>query len=307
VTEEWKTAGASASQIATQIGDKTKERDEALAALAEVDKRGRNLVQSVEGRLLWPELLRAVNESLPTTPIPPDQSAQSIEAIQPDISKRRDLHITSFTATPMRREEAWYKGNVKRLWEHSQAGNAPAATEELPGEEVPPDAAADEEIEVDPALAGYRIEIKGHHFHNTDGSPEGIGGTYVQRTLIDKLLKGEIEVYSPIDGKLKKVRIYDQSMKDADGKDVGDRGLGVKYPVMTNMTSIKSVPNPAEGRENQQDFTQPGQLRRFDFTLEFWWRPATETDRILALERAAQAGEPDATATAAVTGTNEVQ
>lgn len=306
VTSDWQAAGTQATSVKSKIDDLNTRKVAAEQALDDLDKRGRNLVQSVEGRLLWPELLKAVNASLPKDPVPADQS---IESIQPDIGKRRDLHITSFVATPMRQYEDWFKGRVKEAWTLSQSGDAAAAPA---GEEPPPEEAplpGDEEIEVNPALAGYRIEIKGHHFHN-DGGPDGTGSTYVQNTLVKNLLNGEIDTFSPASGTIKKVRILDRSTiepGDPEGIRRGDAGLGVKNPVLTYKSTIKTVMNPAAGRENQQNFTQPADVRRFDFTLEFWWKPTTETDRENARAAAPAAEDADATATAAVTGTNEVQ
>ncbi len=308
VTDEWKALGGRATSVAGEVSNFTAEKGKEEAALDDVNKKGRNLVQSAEGRLLWPELLKAVNASLPTTPIPADQKDQSIESIEPDIGKRRDLHIESFVATPMKKEEDWFKKDVKNAWNLSQAGGAEAsaaAGEEPPLDDVPADDMADLDVEANPALAGYKVEIRGHHFHN-DGGSDGTGSTYVQNTLVHHLLNGEIEVFSPGDGTIKKVKILDTSTMDQDGQRVGQAGLGVKYPVMTFKSSIKNVQNPAAGRENQQDFKQPEQLRRFDFVLEFWWKPTTETEREKAQELAA-AVEADPTATAALTGTSEVQ
>lgn len=316
VTDEWKAKGGEATTMKTTVDKFNEERAAAEKALEEVDKKGRNLVQSVEGRLLWPELLRAVNECLPRTPLPPEFKDQTIESAVPDISKRNDLHITSFVATPMKQYDQWFKKDVKRAWELSPAGvragaGAAPAGEEPPAEETPEDAAAaaedDEGVEVNPALAGYKIEIKGHHFHNEQGSPGGTGAAYVDDTLVKSLLEREIEVFSPADGKTKKVRIIDLSTMDAEGKRAGDAGLGIRNPVLTYKSETRSVANPALGKENTLGFKQPDTIRRFDFTLEFWWKPTTESDRQRAIA-AAPPAEADATATASLNGTtNEVQ
>ena len=197
---------------------------------------------------------------------------------------------------------------MKNAWELAQGSSTPAAApaeapegEEPPAEDAPAGEGGDEEAVANPKDAGYRIEIKGHHFHNAENDPEGRGGTYVQRTLIEEMLKREVDVFTPADVATKKVRIV------ANGS---DPGLGIENPVLTYSSQIKSVPNPAFGRENQQNFTQPEQIQRFDFTLEFWWRPTTESDRKRAIDAAKQNGEgaeADPTATAAVSGTNEVQ
>lgn len=308
VTTEWRGAGDEAGDLKKRSEQFKADEELAKKDLEEIDFRGRNLVQSVEGRLLWPQMLRAVAECLPKSPIPPEQKDQSIEAVQPDISKRRDLHITSLVATPMAKKDNWFKGDVKNAWELAQGSSTPAAApaeapegEEPPAEDAPAGEGGDEEAVANPKDAGYRIEIKGHHFHNAENDPEGRGGTYVQRTLIDEMLKREVDVFTPADVATKKVRIV------ATGS---DPGLGIENPVLTYSSQIKSVPNPAFGRENQQNFTQPEQIQRFDFTLEFWWRPTTESDRKRAIDAAKQNGEgaeADPTATAAVSGTNEVQ
>jgi len=229
------------------------------------------------------------------------------------------LHITTITATPMKQYDQWYRGDVKKAWELSPAGVAAAASapasDQPPAEEVPPEepaAAAPEEeegVEINPALAGYKIRIEGHHFYN-EGGPEGTGGTYVDNTLVKNLLNGEIDVFSPADGTTKKVRILDQGTIDPEGKRAGLIGLGIKNPVMIVKHQLKTIPNPAVGKENQQNFKQPETIRRFEFTLEFWWKPTTESDRQKAPAAAAETApaEADPAATASLNGTsNEVQ
>jgi type IV pilus assembly protein PilM len=321
VTEDWQAKGAEATSTKGTVETINKEWEDAKTALADVDKKGRNLVQSVEGRLLWPEMLRAVNDGLPSTPIPAEMKDLTVETAQPNISQRRDLHLTTITATPVKKYDHWFRKEVKKAWELSTAGVREAAmatpSDQPPAEEALPEDAAsaqvpveeEEGVEISPALAGYKIEIKGHHFYN-EGGPEGTGSTYVDNTLVKHLLDGEIEVYSPADGKTKKVRIRDLGTIDEEGKRAGGIGLGIKNPVMTYKSEIKTVPNPAAGKENQQNFTQPETIRRFDFTLEFWWHPTTESDRQKALALAAESAPADAdpTATASLNGTNnEVQ
>jgi type IV pilus assembly protein PilM len=321
VTDDWQKKGAEAVTTKSTVDAINTDYDAAKKTLEDVDKKGRNLVQSVEGRLLWPEMLVALNKSLPSTPIPPEMKDQSVETVQPNISQRRDLHITTITATPMKQYERWFRGEVKKAWDLSAAGVAAAASapasDQPPAEEPPPEDAAaaaapveeEQGVEINPALAGYRIRIEGHHFHN-EGGAEGTGGTYVDNTLIKNLLNDSIDVFSPADGSTKKVRILDQGTIDAEGKRAGAIGLGIQKPVMTYKSQIETIPNPAIGKENQQNFTQPDTLRRFKFTLEFWWKPTTESDRQKALAAAAEnpPAEADPAATASLTGTNnEVQ
>ncbi|MEX0585645.1 MAG: hypothetical protein WD176_03310, partial [Pirellulales bacterium] len=262
---------------------------------------GERLLTNVDGRLVWPELVKVVNASLPPAE-PPAQSTDKQPATQAGTpagtpadkqgekqpennSTRGDLMITTFNSQRMDDVLRWFNGAVKTEWNRTHAGQD--AADEKPegnpegetdsestsegdsagdsGEESGGDAGAASEGEKKP---GVVIELKGHHYHNND--PANAGGVYVQQTLIKNLAQGFVELPGK-DGKPEKVAIKD---------------LGVQYPVLVYSSDLKDVPNPAYDPTDPAS-KQPARLRRFDFIVQFW---LTETPQS-AREKAKQEAE----------------
>jgi type IV pilus assembly protein PilM len=97
----WKTAdkeepamksaiAASASAKQTASGFAT-EHSALTAKFDEIIKIGDNLQSNVDGRLLWLEVLKAIDAALPKDTRPPEQRKESVE----DVVKRQELHIES--------------------------------------------------------------------------------------------------------------------------------------------------------------------------------------------------------------------
>uniref|UniRef100_UPI0032205474 type IV pilus assembly protein PilM n=1 Tax=Thermogutta sp. TaxID=1962930 RepID=UPI0032205474 len=107
-----------AERAATQVLNTVKQYQSELASVeAEFDKIktiGSNITGSVEGRLLWLELLTAINQALPQFERKAaetlDVSSAGDAKKQQEILERRDeIHITSLEAVRMEQLETWWQ------------------------------------------------------------------------------------------------------------------------------------------------------------------------------------------------------
>jgi type IV pilus assembly protein PilM len=94
-------ASASAKQTATAFEG---EHTSLTAKFDEITKIGLNLQSNVDGRLLWLEVLKAIDAALPKDERPPDQRQETVE----DVAQRPELHIESIDCEYFADLSRWY-------------------------------------------------------------------------------------------------------------------------------------------------------------------------------------------------------
>lgn len=203
-------------------------------------------------------------------------------------------------------------------------GASPESEEALGGPDVVIDPAADpaasggagEEsaAEGGPSGAGWVIQLRGHHFHNAKG--DAIGQEFVRRTLVKNLLEGSIQLPDGDPDAAGKPTLREVSFKE----------LGISHPVVVTKRRVNDFeydPNASEGEETggatgrrpgpavlgASRPRRPGapeeelppapeywKLKRYDFVLQFAWKPTLRHTRELTrkglnADAAADAGE----------------
>ncbi len=293
---------------------------------------GSNLQSNSDGRLLWLELLKAVDAALPKDLRPEAERQKTAE----DVTKRNELHISSMdcqyfadSATWFSRIQDIYNDAERTRTEEEEAAAAaapkPAAEDgaEPADGEVPADEAAvaeeGAEVGVDPAAEasldetatdeaavveegaegaavgptgpGYVVQLIGHHFHNDPADRDNEGAQFVRKTIIKNLEEGEIELPDGAGG-MEVVKFKD---------------LGISFPLVVDESNIINVtydPNAGSAEEATGNANRgmmgagemmgggmgrgpagagaaapPPQelwkLRRYDFTVQFFWKPTT--------------------------------
>jgi hypothetical protein len=259
-------ADTAANTATTLEGAYTTEKGKFTA----INEIGKALVGNVEGRWLWPEMLTALNQCLPSDP----------EGARPEkIGQRNEIHITTLECEWFADLGSWYNGGIKEKIEAVQnamkvppmpaPGAAPAepGAEGAPAEGVAdPAAAIDPNAQQPPAEAipdpgptgpGWVIELRGHHFHNEDLIDRT--AKFVRDTLIENLRNKKVTIVNPDDGKPMEI-----SMKE----------LGIGYPVILTEQSNYFDTEVADSNGT------PIRVRRWDFEVQFAWQPTTHTQRL---------------------------
>jgi type IV pilus assembly protein PilM len=319
----WKPAEAQAKTVIDESGRLMTAKTEAETKFKEIKEIGDHLVGNVEGRLTWLELLKAIDEVLPTE----DPTKERPD----DVTLRKELYITNIECQYVDDVNTWFQGVSKYYHPPaganvSPAGGAPAPTGTQPGPTPPavtplptapqagaaptmgvPAAAMGANPAAPPATsptsdgdgatsgpkdAGYVIKIEGFHYHN-DAKKYGmgdIGEEYLRKTLIDGLENGTVTLPTADRKVAEKV-----SMKE----------LGIGYPVLWKPEKVEIVTidnpkytggavgaggNPAAADENAAKITVP----QFKFNVQFCWQPKPPSKR---LEAKAQAEKDKGSAT----------
>jgi type IV pilus assembly protein PilM len=270
----WKDAEAKAKGV---FGQATSYRDMESAAKNDrkiIDQAGQHLVQNVERRIEWLELLRGMAVCLPHDDLDKPRPAE--------IDKRHELHITDMACQEVKDASQWF-GGVRDLYRQQEevlaayaAANVPrvapaaAAKAGLPGAkasealpflaalgQTPPSPSAPSAVALpgpgamapplqapspEPAGSGYIISLSGYHYHNVN--PDDLqkmvtekplsGGDFVRKTLIKNL--HEKKVMLPGGNGTKEEEV---SMSE----------LGISCPVMISATSPTAglIHNPNVG------------------------------------------------------------
>lgn len=248
------------SAVADESNRLKSEEAAVQAAFEETDRIGQHLVGNVDNRVLWLELLKAVNACLPYDP--PD-------ARPDDIVQRRDLHITSLDCTQSPALEIWFADVAARYQPPAGATptSAPAA-DSAPGERRFSASGSGADAQVPgPSGPGWVVTIRGHHFRNPTVVQSDMGAQYVRDTLIKNLNEGTITLSLPTVAK--------QDGQDASQglQEVAIKDLGIGYAVLLSEGQIvNDTINKPTG--------EPVTVRRYDFEIQFAWKPTPPAERL---------------------------
>ena len=211
----WKRAkddGQTKVSLSRSLMDADKEQK---AALEKINKLATELSASAEKKATWIEFTSALTQALPRDPR--IGRAEPVDANEIPYEDRQVLYIDHMETVFDKQLENWYKG-VKPIYD-SQFENK--SLDELVGAAAPSPAAS-EEPKANPNFkdgkvvvpeptnlstaaatnadgvvgAGYVIELRGHHYHNSDKAAiaRDAGKSFLLRTLIDKMVNGELEL-----------------------------------------------------------------------------------------------------------------
>lgn len=240
-----------------------------------------NLRSNDDGRLLWLELLKAIDTALPKDPRPIGER----ELTADDVRNREELHIESMDCEFFPDVSIWYTEVEQAIKEAAGVVVAQETPAEAPAEDAEGEAAGEAAAEVDPETAaedaeavgelagdmadefsddgmggeaepvppsgeGWIIQLTGYHYHNSD--PENPGefdredeaGKFVYRTLIENLKNGTVQLPSS------KGEMKEYTMKE----------LGISKPVMVSyfrpvtVTFDPNAATPEEASKSMSDY-----------------------------------------------------
>ena len=241
----------------------------------------RYLVEVQERRFQSLDLLRAVTSLLPRDAEGP---------VPDDIAARREIHVDSLDMQFFPDLTTWFTG-VQGNWAETQA-NAERQKPEAAGAGEAANAgdAAAADPTADPAAAGaagptgpgWVVQITGHHFHNQEQGNEG--EQFVRSTIVRNLLGEGDQV------------LVSAGVKSGETVSVADLGIG--FPVLVFSSPIRKVqvqtavagstggpgfgggPGFAGGPSGTGTDTGTVDLKRYDFILQFSWRPTTPGSKL---------------------------
>jgi len=222
----WKSAIVGADGLK---GDSAKWTTEDTAKQADLDrmkKIGREVVGSADRRVLWLEMVKALNKSLPPMVENLDPRAPTPDVKTLPFEKRKDLKIQHIETQFFPELATWFTEVVKENYlqlnpelltapppgadgsaapppADAGAAPAPAAPSDMPGgggggdPSIPTGPQTDMSgvVVQGPTGPGWVIELKGYHFYNDPTADRrDIGSGHVRKTLLKQLKDGIVEV-----------------------------------------------------------------------------------------------------------------
>ncbi len=264
-SEEMKQAESRARSVNTTATSLKSENNLIKSAFDRIKQSGENLVSNVEGRLLWLEVVKAINAALPKD----ERLAEERKETGEDISQRNELHITGMDAAYFENLEVDWYSTIEASYLRSRGMNAGLVEG---GEEVGEPA---EESTVEPASLsgpGWVFQLTGYHYHNVLDRDNEMA-QFVNNTLIKNLEEGYVELPDGENDELVQVPLSD---------------VGISHPwVFAGPKLTDEIIHPDQGVMD----ASPIELKRYDFVVQFCWRltPKTERRRLAEERRRAEA------------------
>ncbi len=299
--ETWKSATSQAQRLSATSSQLKSDYDQAKTDFQGTDQIGQHLVRNVEGRVRWLELLRAINQCLPSEPAPKGDEKPI------PIPQRNELHVTNLDSQYLDDVSTWYAEAKK--WEPTATNEkapAAAAPNASPAGGAP---AGEPPAEEGPKGPGWIVRLSGYHYHNEDRG--NMGAQFVRNTLIDNILHGKLELPANTRGKLETIslkelgitnpvlvnqtpQVYPVQVVDPNA-DTGAAapGMGAMGPMGRMMDpGMGPMPTPTAGAQTGTNTGNTITLQRFDFDVQFCWQPKTPSERREAKEKAKQPVNP---------------
>lgn len=252
--DDFQTAIARADSENNRAMGFVNEYNQEQQAFEQTKQIGDQLVQNVEGRRLWIELLESINACIPRDDDP----------FAKPIAERNELHVTSIDCVQVNDLSLWYTAVSQHYQvpelppEPAAEGEDPAVEGEDPAAALPPDPAAAlpndpaamataETAVTPPSGPGWVFSLKGYHYHNASRDPKDIGAEFVRKTLVKNL--HQMRVPDPDD--------------PAQEVPVSELGVGFAMVLDPRPLVAENIVDPRNDK--------PTQVRRFDFTVQFCW------------------------------------
>jgi type IV pilus assembly protein PilM len=313
---KFKSAESQCKQVGSQSATLKGAEQEEKSAMEATTQIGQHLIGNVDNRIVWLEMMRAVNECLPRNPTKKNSETGQEEEVRPEvdqIDQREEINIASIECQQLADLLKWWE--VASQWYQeplSMTQKKQPTAEEGEEEDTESDYDDEEEEEVEgPSEAGWVIQLTGYHYHNPKKAGAVQGYQYVQDTLLKNLF--EHKILLPTAEK----NAVDDEGNAKTHELVSMQDLGISYPVLIafkkpeneaivdpaslNKTAGSGIQSrsPKQGRNGRSDnrgsaSAAPKEetitVRRFDFIIQFAWKPTPPAAR-LAKKRAGEAEE----------------
>ena len=276
-----------------------REDDEMKVKLEKINRLASELVSSSEDKTSWTEIQSAIYQALPKDP-----RLENLESVDPNevpFEDRKELYLDHIETKYFKDVGEWLS-TVKPIHDTMFESTQEEITALL---KPIKDAAAEADKETAEELtgSGWVIEIKAHHFHNSDQQvlKRNADKTYVMQTLMTKLIDGTVQFPGAADAV-------------AGGGEYKFQDFGIYYPTLVSsgerekqtigfrQDSIGREADDSEGAGRLGSGSGGDQggdgtydVYRYDFTVQMAWIPRSPKERFDA-KTTREAAEAEKTA-----------
>jgi type IV pilus assembly protein PilM len=296
----WTRAAAAVEQMNSYSTSQISEDETLTSKLNYLTTVGTEVSSTAERRLLWLEVIRAINDAVPRTDYPDGKPPSPKELPYED---RIDIHILSVESKKFDDLATWFAGEVPRRWREEYRNWA-----RVLGEKAPETIATD----TGPTGAGWVFELRGYHYYNSPKRMGSEGSNHVRKYLITNLMRKPIQLpdaqgnmltFTPEEMGLKYPFILDDYKPvltripnpDYDPEVIAAALAKAQTPDATGRLPTTTKP-PAPGFLPDGTKMEPSTLEvlRHDFTIQIVWQEKLLADRLKERkekEEAAKANE----------------
>lgn len=239
----WKQAETEVAAVGTLSSGHETTHKTKLDQIAFAEKIGEEVVGADDRRVLWLEMLKAIDAALPWTEgvVP----GEYVDFKKLPMDQRKELHIEYIESEYFPDVAMWWTPEVqnrhyeleRELNPNTATAGAPAADAAAPAADAAEAPAAEEEASADgtapagtPTGPGWIIEMGGYHYYNSNITSGG--AVHVRNTLLRNLRDGKVQL--PIDHG-RKIETF--TMQE----------LGILFPILAmdeGQPRKVQVPNP---------------------------------------------------------------
>ncbi|MGL4942858.1 MAG: type IV pilus assembly protein PilM [Thermoguttaceae bacterium] len=230
-TGEYSAAEAKAKAAQDRSSKLTSECSAAKSKFTEIDTIGKNLTGTVEGRIIWCELFRAINEALP-------QERDRLDGRDiSDIENQDRVFITSIDTIAIEDVTEWW--DQIKAFELYVPDDRELLEAGVEAEKLPPMEDLAARIALLPPLekgAAKIVQITGYHFHNPGNitGKEGVllGAHYLRETFLKNLKYHQLQLPPGMNAQLQ------AGGAQAKTEEVSMRELGIYYPTLLSTPEV---------------------------------------------------------------------
>ena len=290
----WESASRAVGTMSSYHKDQVSKDSNLDSKLNYLSTLGKEVSGNAERRLMWLEILQAINAAIPREDYPEGKVPNPKEV---PLEDRIDIHVTELETVHFEELGEWWTEERARRYQEEMNNWKTLMKRPL---------ADDFDLTVGPTGPGWVIQLRGYHYYNSPKRMGREGSAHVRRFLTTNLLEKEITVPLP-NGQF--VTFTPQEM-------------GLSYPLQLdeNKPEPSQIPNPdfdpqkaALARTtariaaplDDENIELPFlKVDRLDFVFQVVWQESTLSDRLEA-KRLKEQEEEEQRALEAQSGTGD--
>ena len=292
--ELWKGAQAKVTAMNDYASEHKSKDGDLNSKLDYLNTMGVQVSGNAERRLMWMEMIKAVNQGIPRFPFP-DGKVPTVKEVP--LEERKDIHITQFDTKYFENlAEGWWTEDRKKRYLEEMRNWA-----KLMGRELPEDLES-----LAPEGAGWVIQLQGYHYYNDPKNMGFEGSQHIRKYMTTRFLEGSVKIPVGI---------------DQDGNPVYEEftypEMGMTFPLLLDdrQPVQTTIDNPdwdpamatalpaATGfgggvaAESSDEFVLPKlEVRKLEFVYQIVWQENVLSARLAAKEEARKQAEEEAAA-----------
>jgi type IV pilus assembly protein PilM len=263
-----------------------------------LNKMGEEVSGDAERRLMWMEMIRAINAAIPRDPdgIYVDGKPPSLKELP--LEERKDIHVTQFdTKFYDDLKTEWFTEARAKRYRDEMRNWADIMDRELP---------ADFESITGPEGPGWVIQLQCYHYYNSPAHMGLEGSNHVRKYMTTGFIDGKVELPVGVDENGNPI-LEEFTFEE----------MGLTYPLLLDdrEPTLETIANPewdpekAAAQMAAQGGTRPvaGQdpdfepptiaVQKLEFVYQLVWQEQKLSDRLEAKRLAAEAAAAEAEAT----------